>query len=205
MKYTVAESAAFFNLVCQPLPLASFLIHLRAPLSVDGLCRRLTQVRISPQIFELKDIMDNPYVAADGFTYEHDAIKVWVDTHSVSPVTKHKLPHKMLTPNLTNLTFTVCIVLVMRSTNMETSNTMRVGRQWRQSLYKKKGKAVGQVTFAFIGKSHVHLRSTEHSSTHGRGLFAFFIAVRDVLGYTTGAAGGLHCRLPFTAATDACE
>ncbi|GER42801.1 U-box domain-containing protein [Striga asiatica] len=111
--------------------------------------------------------MDNLYVAADGFTYEHDAIKASVDTHSVSSVTKQKLPHKMLTPNLTNLTFTVCIVLVMRSTNMETSNGMRVGRQWRQFLYKKKGKAVAQVTFASSEKGHVHLHSTEHSSTHG--------------------------------------
>ncbi|GER36020.1 U-box domain-containing protein kinase family protein [Striga asiatica] len=51
----------------------------------------------------LQEIMDNPYVAADGFTYEHDAIKAWVDRHSVSPVTKQKLPHKMLTPNHTLL------------------------------------------------------------------------------------------------------
>ncbi|KAK6151974.1 hypothetical protein DH2020_014609 [Rehmannia glutinosa] len=47
----------------------------------------------------LQEIMDNPYIAADGFTYEHDAIKAWLDRHNVSPVTKQKLQHKMLTPN----------------------------------------------------------------------------------------------------------
>ncbi|KAL3625320.1 hypothetical protein CASFOL_030774 [Castilleja foliolosa] len=49
----------------------------------------------------LQEIMDNPYIAADGFTYEHDAIKAWLDRHDVSPVTKQKLQHKMLTPNHT--------------------------------------------------------------------------------------------------------
>ncbi|KAI3447165.1 hypothetical protein Pfo_003830 [Paulownia fortunei] len=47
----------------------------------------------------LQEIMDNPHIAADGFTYEHNAIKAWLDRHNVSPVTKQKLQHKMLTPN----------------------------------------------------------------------------------------------------------
>ncbi|KAL2229117.1 UNVERIFIED_CONTAM: U-box domain-containing protein 34 [Sesamum indicum] len=46
-----------------------------------------------------KEIMDNPHIAADGFTYEYDAIKAWLDRHNVSPVTKQKLPHKLLIPN----------------------------------------------------------------------------------------------------------
>lgn len=47
----------------------------------------------------LQEIMDNPHIAADGFTYEYDAIKAWLDRHNVSPVTKQKLPHKLLIPN----------------------------------------------------------------------------------------------------------
>ncbi|CAA3008375.1 U-box domain-containing 34-like isoform X1 [Olea europaea subsp. europaea] len=47
----------------------------------------------------LQEVMDNPYIAADGFTYEHEAIKAWLDRHNISPVTKQRLQHKMLTPN----------------------------------------------------------------------------------------------------------
>ncbi|XP_049412996.1 U-box domain-containing protein 34-like isoform X1 [Solanum stenotomum] len=49
----------------------------------------------------LQEVMEEPHIAADGFTYEHRAIKAWVDRHNVSPVTKHILQHKMLTPNHT--------------------------------------------------------------------------------------------------------
>ncbi|WCJ42721.1 U-box domain-containing protein kinase family protein [Euphorbia peplus] len=49
----------------------------------------------------LQEIMDDPYIAADGFTYEHRAIKVWVERHKVSPVTKLRLQHAILTPNHT--------------------------------------------------------------------------------------------------------
>lgn len=49
----------------------------------------------------LQEIMDEPYIAADGFTYEHRAIKAWLSKHNVSPVTKHKLQHSELTPNHT--------------------------------------------------------------------------------------------------------
>ncbi|KAL3825316.1 hypothetical protein ACJIZ3_021345 [Penstemon smallii] len=47
----------------------------------------------------LQEIMDNPYIAADGFTYEHEAIKAWIERHNVSPVTRQILRNKMLTPN----------------------------------------------------------------------------------------------------------
>ncbi|XP_055824865.1 U-box domain-containing protein 34-like isoform X2 [Solanum dulcamara] len=49
----------------------------------------------------LQEVMEEPHIAADGFTYEHRAIKAWVDRHNVSPVTKQILQHKMLTPNHT--------------------------------------------------------------------------------------------------------
>ncbi|KAJ7955918.1 Protein kinase domain [Quillaja saponaria] len=49
----------------------------------------------------LQEIMDDPYIAADGFTYEHRAIKAWLRKHTVSPVTKVRLQNSMLTPNHT--------------------------------------------------------------------------------------------------------
>ncbi|KDP33866.1 hypothetical protein JCGZ_07437 [Jatropha curcas] len=49
----------------------------------------------------LQEIMDEPYIAADGFTYEHRAIKAWLDRHRVSPVTKLRLQHSILIPNNT--------------------------------------------------------------------------------------------------------
>ncbi|KAM7519654.1 hypothetical protein LguiB_018616 [Lonicera macranthoides] len=49
----------------------------------------------------LQEVMDDPHIAADGFTYEHKAIKLWLDRHSVSPVTKLSMHHKELTPNHT--------------------------------------------------------------------------------------------------------
>ncbi|XP_028753561.1 U-box domain-containing protein 34 [Neltuma alba] len=49
----------------------------------------------------LQEIMDDPHVAADGFTYEYRAIKAWLSKHNVSPVTKHTMQHSTLTPNHT--------------------------------------------------------------------------------------------------------
>lgn len=45
--------------------------------------------------------MEDPYIAADGFTYEYVAIKAWLDKHDVSPVTKLKLQHSFFIPNHT--------------------------------------------------------------------------------------------------------
>lgn len=47
--------------------------------------------------------MDDPHVAADGFTYERRAIEAWLEKHDVSPVTKHKLEHLKLIRNMTLL------------------------------------------------------------------------------------------------------
>ncbi|KAK1413847.1 hypothetical protein QVD17_29583 [Tagetes erecta] len=49
----------------------------------------------------VQEIMDDPHIAADGFTYEHRAIKIWLERQNVSPVTKRQLQHKILTPNHT--------------------------------------------------------------------------------------------------------
>ncbi|KAI9191424.1 hypothetical protein LWI28_008335 [Acer negundo] len=49
----------------------------------------------------LQDVMEDPYIAADGFTYEHRAIKAWQEKHNVSPVTKLRFRHSMIIPNNT--------------------------------------------------------------------------------------------------------
>lgn len=47
----------------------------------------------------LQEVMDDPYVAADGHTYEYRAIKAWLKKHKISPVTKHKLPNSSIIPS----------------------------------------------------------------------------------------------------------
>ncbi|GLJ23535.1 hypothetical protein SUGI_0445920 [Cryptomeria japonica] len=47
-----------------------------------------------------KEIMQNPYAAADGFTYEKEAIEAWFASgHDTSPVTNVKVDNKKLIPN----------------------------------------------------------------------------------------------------------
>ncbi|XP_019185661.1 PREDICTED: putative U-box domain-containing protein 50 isoform X2 [Ipomoea nil] len=47
-----------------------------------------------------QDIMKNPHIAADGFSYELEAIEEWLRTGcSMSPMTNLELKHKLLTPN----------------------------------------------------------------------------------------------------------
>ncbi|XP_030528255.1 putative U-box domain-containing protein 50 [Rhodamnia argentea] len=49
-----------------------------------------------------QEIMKNPHVAADGFSYELEAIEEWLWTgHDTSPMTNLKLKHKFLAPNHT--------------------------------------------------------------------------------------------------------
>ncbi|KAF8012220.1 hypothetical protein BT93_I0373 [Corymbia citriodora subsp. variegata] len=53
-----------------------------------------------------REIMKNPHVAADGFSYELEAIEEWLWTgHDTSPMTNLKLKHKFLTPNHTLRSF----------------------------------------------------------------------------------------------------
>lgn len=47
-----------------------------------------------------QEIMNDPQIAADGFTYEGEAIKGWLEGgHSTSPMTNLKLEHSLLVPN----------------------------------------------------------------------------------------------------------
>uniref|UniRef100_A0A0A9ESJ6 RING-type E3 ubiquitin transferase n=1 Tax=Arundo donax TaxID=35708 RepID=A0A0A9ESJ6_ARUDO len=48
----------------------------------------------------LQDVMREPLIAADGFTYEAEAIREWLDSgHRTSPMTNLELPHRDLLPN----------------------------------------------------------------------------------------------------------
>ncbi|KAL0714945.1 hypothetical protein Bca4012_021924 [Brassica carinata] len=48
-----------------------------------------------------QDVMEDPYVAADGFTYEGEAIRGWFNRgHETSPMINRRLPHTSLVPNL---------------------------------------------------------------------------------------------------------
>lgn len=49
----------------------------------------------------LQEVMKEPHVAADGFTYEAEALREWLSTgHNTSPMTNMSLPHLNLVPNL---------------------------------------------------------------------------------------------------------
>ncbi|KAK6155935.1 hypothetical protein DH2020_010183 [Rehmannia glutinosa] len=51
----------------------------------------------------LNEVMTDPCVAADGYTYDRVAIEAWLNEKDTSPVTELPLPHKFLTPNYTLL------------------------------------------------------------------------------------------------------
>ncbi|XP_054815371.1 U-box domain-containing protein 35-like isoform X2 [Prosopis cineraria] len=51
----------------------------------------------------LQDVMDDPCVAADGYTYDYKAIVTWLERNDKSPMTNMPLPHKNLIPNHTLL------------------------------------------------------------------------------------------------------
>ncbi|KAL1569693.1 putative U-box domain-containing protein 50 [Salvia divinorum] len=49
-----------------------------------------------------REVMQNPHLAADGFSYELEAIGEWLKTgHDTSPMTNLKLTHRLLVPNHT--------------------------------------------------------------------------------------------------------
>lgn len=44
--------------------------------------------------------MNDPCVAADGYTYDRRAIEQWLEVNNNSPLTNMSLPNKNLIPNL---------------------------------------------------------------------------------------------------------
>lgn len=45
------------------------------------------------------DIMADPVVASDGFTYERVCMEQWMQDHDTSPTTREPLEYKLLFPN----------------------------------------------------------------------------------------------------------
>ena len=54
---------------------------------------------IVPLVY-LQAVMHDPVIAADGHTYEKDAMQKWLQHHQTSPVTGARLPHVRLVPNI---------------------------------------------------------------------------------------------------------
>ncbi|KAI7982775.1 U-box domain-containing protein 52 [Camellia lanceoleosa] len=54
-----------------------------------------------------EDIMEEPCVAADGYTYNRKAIQTWLEENDKSPMTNLPLPTRNLIPNYTLLS-TIC-------------------------------------------------------------------------------------------------
>lgn len=56
---------------------------------------------VLPLFFQnFQEVMQDPHVAADGFTYEAEAIRAWLDSeHDTSPMTNVKLSHTSLIAN----------------------------------------------------------------------------------------------------------
>ncbi|KAG2251564.1 hypothetical protein Bca52824_081700 [Brassica carinata] len=71
--------------------------------TVQELTRKHLEERQPPPSFFCpitQEVMKDPHFAADGFTYEAEAIKKWFSTgHDTSPMTNLKLPHRNLVPN----------------------------------------------------------------------------------------------------------
>ena len=65
--------------------------------SKDALAMAATQMGFTCSISQ--EVMEDPVVAADGFSYERSSIVGWLAGHSTSPLTNEELAHKMLTPN----------------------------------------------------------------------------------------------------------
>lgn len=49
----------------------------------------------------MQDVMNEPCVAADGYTYDRSAIEEWLEEHDTSPMTDSPLRSKNLLPNYT--------------------------------------------------------------------------------------------------------
>ncbi|CAN6215188.1 unnamed protein product [Urochloa humidicola] len=47
----------------------------------------------------LQEVMIDPHVASDGYTYDRKAIELWLSTNDTSPMTNLRLPNKSLIPN----------------------------------------------------------------------------------------------------------
>ncbi|WVY99160.1 hypothetical protein V8G54_031311 [Vigna mungo] len=72
-------------------------IRIDKPYSISKKLRRVPSHFVCPIV---QEVMEDPYIAADGFTYEEEAIRGWLNSgHDTSPMTNLKLDHTDLVPN----------------------------------------------------------------------------------------------------------
>ncbi|CAL5389834.1 unnamed protein product [Camellia sinensis] len=72
--------------------------------SIELLILKLPFKRLVHEIAQdFKDIMEEPCVAADGYTYDRKAIQTWLEENDKSPMTNLPLPTRNLIPNYTLL------------------------------------------------------------------------------------------------------
>lgn len=51
------------------------------------------------KFFSVQEVMHEPCVASDGYTYDRKAIETWLSINDKSPLTNLQLPNKNLIPN----------------------------------------------------------------------------------------------------------
>ncbi|XP_028096898.1 U-box domain-containing protein 52-like [Camellia sinensis] len=72
--------------------------------SIELLILKLPFKRLVHEITQdFKDIMEEPCVAVDGYTYDRKAIQTWLEENDKSPMTNLPLPTRNLIPNYTLL------------------------------------------------------------------------------------------------------
>ncbi|KAI8015598.1 U-box domain-containing protein 52 [Camellia lanceoleosa] len=72
--------------------------------SIELLILKLPFKRLVHEIAQdFKDIMEEPCVAANGYTYDRKAIQTWLEENDKSPMTNLPLPTRNLIPNYTLL------------------------------------------------------------------------------------------------------
>ncbi|XP_047168782.1 U-box domain-containing protein 32 isoform X1 [Vigna umbellata] len=72
-------------------------IRIDKPYLISKKLRRVPSHFVCPIV---QEVMEDPYIAADGFTYEEEAIRGWLNSgHDTSPMTNLKLDHTDLVPN----------------------------------------------------------------------------------------------------------
>ncbi|KAJ7565246.1 hypothetical protein O6H91_02G053500 [Diphasiastrum complanatum] len=72
-------------------------------LAVKNLIKQPNSKDDVPEMFTcpiLREVMEDPVIAADGYTYEYAAIKQWLQEHDTSPLTNLPLPHMSLISNI---------------------------------------------------------------------------------------------------------
>lgn len=95
-----------------------------------------------------KKIFIDPVLAADGETYEREAIEAWLETHDVSPATQEALAHKQLIPN--KLAIRLQQTLLILCPELRTSDQLYLSARLQQRLLRAVASGDGDTVSACI-------------------------------------------------------